>query len=333
MNELYKKLGLLLKLERERKNLDLEKISQELKISEQHLEAIEAGEPEDLPAQLYYNLFAKSYAELLGIDFNRTIEAIRVDIGEPLEEEESAEEEEAEPAEKSAKKAKAPKKGKPEEEKEPSPYRWLFTILYAVAGVFIIFVAVYLIWFHESPSESSMEVLPGAADHSPSAVDTTEAANAEYARYNWATPAYQAPGPIKLRLTAREESWATVIADGDTVIFRTLVPYRQYGADAKYRMVISIAHPVVVDVTLNGQKVDLRDPETRRISRVGIDQANVNEFIKSYDPSAMTPQEPAPPPVKPRTTQSTQTTESTPTPQPVVTPPVQQDTVVADTTR
>ena len=325
MNEIYKKLGLLLKLERERRHLELDKISQELKISEQHLEAIEAGEPENLPAQLYYNLFAKSYAELLGIDFNRTVEAIRVDIGEPLEEEESETEETTEQPEKPARKAKAAKKEKAKVEKEPSPYRWLFNILYAVAAVFVIFVAVYLLWFHKSPSESSMEVLPGASDHSASTVDTTEATNAEYARYNWHTPAYEAAGPIKLKLTAREESWATVVADGDTVLFRTLVPYRQYDLSSEHRMVISIAHPAVVDVTLNGQRVDLRDPETRRISRVEIDQANVNDFINRFDPSALTPQEMNQPPTKPHIRQSTQTE------QPVVEPPVQQDTVVPDT--
>ena len=332
MNEIYKKLGLLLKLERERRHLELEKISQELKISEQHLEAIEDGEPENLPAQLYYNLFAKSYAELLGIDFNRTIEAIKVDIGEPIEEVEPDASEETEKAEKPAKKTRPAKKGKAKEEKEPSPYRWLFNILYAVAAVFVIFVAVYLIWFHQPPTEASMEVLPGASDHGSEAGDTSEAANAAYARYNWNTPSYKAPGPIKLQLTAREESWATVVADGDTALFRTLVPYRQYDISSKYRMLISIAHPSVVDVTLNGEKVDLRDPESRRISRVLIDQANVDDYINSYDPSSLTPQETSPPPPKPHVPQTSETGQQTTEP-PAATAPAQQDTVTQDTAR
>jgi cytoskeletal protein RodZ len=57
MNELYLKLGQLLKLERERRKLQLATISEELKISEENLRHIEAGAYERLPGDLYFNLF------------------------------------------------------------------------------------------------------------------------------------------------------------------------------------------------------------------------------------------------------------------------------------
>ena len=50
MNELHTKIGKLLKLERERRQLPLEDISGELKISEENLQSIEDGRADELPA-------------------------------------------------------------------------------------------------------------------------------------------------------------------------------------------------------------------------------------------------------------------------------------------
>jgi hypothetical protein len=89
-----------------------------------------------------------------------------------------------------------------------------------------------------------------------------------------------------------------------------LVPGREYTVEAKYRLKVSIAHPAVVQVLLNGQPVNLRDPETRRISRVEIDQANVNEFLNA--PLEETSQSPTVAPPRPRTQTASQNIETTP---------------------
>jgi cytoskeletal protein RodZ len=89
-SELHNKIGQLLKLERERQDLTLADLSMQLKISKGHLEHIEAGKADALPSELYFNLFAKSYAETLGIDYSRTVEAIKEEVGEPLEPQGSA---------------------------------------------------------------------------------------------------------------------------------------------------------------------------------------------------------------------------------------------------
>ena len=82
MSEIHVKFGELLQLERERRGLSLEDLSSELKISEENLQAIEAGDPKALPSEPYYNLFAKSYSQYLGIDFVATMDAIKEEIGE-----------------------------------------------------------------------------------------------------------------------------------------------------------------------------------------------------------------------------------------------------------
>ena len=77
MSELHEKFGELLRLERQRRSVDLADVSAQLKITETNLTYIENGSLEELPDELYYNLFAKSYAEFLGIDYSKTLEAIR----------------------------------------------------------------------------------------------------------------------------------------------------------------------------------------------------------------------------------------------------------------
>jgi len=60
MSELENKLGALLKLERERLQIDLTELSEELRITEANLINIEKGEVEKLPSKIYFGLFAKS---------------------------------------------------------------------------------------------------------------------------------------------------------------------------------------------------------------------------------------------------------------------------------
>ena len=82
MDEIRAKLGELLILERKRRNLDPEDLAKELKIPQDSLEAVEQGDVDRLPSKLYYELFAKAYCEAVGIDYQRTLEAISEEFGE-----------------------------------------------------------------------------------------------------------------------------------------------------------------------------------------------------------------------------------------------------------
>jgi hypothetical protein len=104
------------------------------------------------------------------------------------------------------------------------------------------------------------------------------------AGFNWVVPGYKPPAEIKIELKPKSESWGSVIADGDTAIFRSLIPGRGYTATAKYRLIVSIGMPEAVDVEINGRLVDLRDPANQRISRIEINQANLESFLNpSFD--------------------------------------------------
>ena len=61
-------VGETLRRERVRRNLDLDQISRELKISAKFLEAIEDEQYERLPARVFAKSFVRQYASLLGLD-------------------------------------------------------------------------------------------------------------------------------------------------------------------------------------------------------------------------------------------------------------------------
>src|SRR5215471_1825761 len=61
-------IGETLRRERLKRNLDLEKISRELKISSRFLEAIEEERFDKLPAGVFAKSFVRQYARLLGLD-------------------------------------------------------------------------------------------------------------------------------------------------------------------------------------------------------------------------------------------------------------------------
>jgi transcriptional regulator with XRE-family HTH domain len=275
MGEVHIKLGKVLQLERQRRQFDLSDLADELKISLTNLEAIERGDVEALPSELYFNLFAKSYAERLGIDFTRTVEAIKDDVGEDVPAGSVPENQ----GEQKAKAGKKKSRSEDEDEIEAAESRLgkkLLWIAGAVVVVFVIFLGVSAIFYGDRGLNSGLLTEgegPGVESGSAAA------ATAEYANYKWNSPDYAAPEPLTLILVAREESWATVFADGDTAIYRNLIPWREYPVQADYRLVVSIGIPSRVQVKLDGQEVNLVDPSTRRISRVEINQVNVQAFL------------------------------------------------------
>src|ERR1035437_4499335 len=61
-------VGETLRRERLKRNLDLEEISQELKISTRFLQAIENDQYDKLPGGIFAKSFVRQYARLLGLD-------------------------------------------------------------------------------------------------------------------------------------------------------------------------------------------------------------------------------------------------------------------------
>jgi hypothetical protein len=241
---------------------------------------------------LYFNLFAKSYAETLGINYAATVEAIKEDIGQPLEPEDSAKKGMPDdvtgataPGREGAPSGAGPKGG--------ANFLRNFAIFFGVLIVlFLIFVLVNKFFLGRDNGEPALDRPTEAASADISTKKQPSADEAQFAAYDWNVPRYQKPSDLQLKLVAREESWATVLADGDTAIFRTLIPAKVYTVSARYRLRVSVAVPSVVDVELNGRPVDLRNPATKRISRVAINQVNLDSFLNPPEPGVDTADKP-----------------------------------------
>ncbi len=64
----FKELGHFLRTEREKQGLSISDVHERIKIGPSSVEAIEAGDHENLPHMVYYKGFVRNYAVLLGLD-------------------------------------------------------------------------------------------------------------------------------------------------------------------------------------------------------------------------------------------------------------------------
>ena len=239
-------------------------------------QSIEAGTTEGLPSELYFSLFAKSYAEALGIDYVRTVEAINADIEESL----NSPEEKTKGGDK-----KTPNTTDEDSESENQFLKKAGIVFGIIVGLFVLFLGVNKLFYNAESQNTSHE----NSTNSQPAKKSEELKKLEetYNNYNWDNKEYHSPQKIKLTLTPKQESWSAVFADGDTAIYRILRVGRTYTAEADYRMTISIGVPSVVTVKLNGQEVDLRDKVSKRIYKVLINQMNIDNFLNRTQNSAV----------------------------------------------
>ena len=266
MSELNKKLGKVLKDERDRQGINIEDLSERLKITIPNLQSIEAGSTDGLPSELYFTLFAKSYAEALGVDYTRTVEAIKSDVSEA--------------SEKKVESKKTEKKSEngSEEESESQLLKKSGIALAVIIGLFLIFLGVNKFLFSDN-STDMQNYESSSTTEKQRDVQEEQALDEAYKNYDWENKEYKEPSKLVLTLIPKEESWSTVLADGDTSIYRTLKVGRTYTAEADYRLLVSVGIPSVVTIKLNGKEVDLRDRESRRVSKVLINQMNVDTYL------------------------------------------------------
>lgn len=78
---IYRGVGAELKAERERCGLELEDVSQRLRIRVAHLRSIEEGRFGDLPGRIYAIGFLRSYAEFLGADGDVCVQLFKDEAG------------------------------------------------------------------------------------------------------------------------------------------------------------------------------------------------------------------------------------------------------------
>ncbi|MEE9441867.1 MAG: RodZ domain-containing protein [candidate division Zixibacteria bacterium] len=263
MSESYKKIGEVLKAARKEQNKALEDIAEATKIMEKHLRAIEEGNFELLPSPAYFTLFARSYAQNLGLDPDVIDEIQDVDLTRSNT--------------MGQKNNTIRQNGTLLQDTTTNDMKkfgrtliWLVVIIISVFAVFLIYNFVY-VKSSEPEQEVNHSELPAVAD------PEVESEKSPIAQNINATP-YAQPPPLNLRMRAIQDVWTLVIMDGDTVLNRELKAGEVRNWEAKYRYRMTLGISTAVELSINGKRLAPLSPEPRTIPNLEINQTNFEEF-------------------------------------------------------
>jgi transcriptional regulator with XRE-family HTH domain len=292
MSDKFKEIGAVLAAARRQQNKSLKDAADGTKIMEQYLTALETGRPEELPSLAYFQLFARSYAQFLGID--------------PMVFEQIEEKDAVLPEITDGKAAPASDRDKIETASQVQTKKFVRSLLYIIGAVILIFVVfvLYNLFFVKSDHGFGLR-----NDHEGSSSENVFADrdSIEQAKLVIPETPYEPPGKLKLRLVAKQEVWAVVTMDGDTVLNRRLDPGNQRQWEADYRFNLTLGISTAVDIFVNDEKLAPLTDRARTVAGLEINQANYKDFYPSPDeptdtlpPAVSTPevvrQSPAPPP-------------------------------------
>lgn len=306
MPDLFKQIGEIIAAARKEQNKDLKDISDSTKLMVKYLEAIEAGDPTDLPSPTYFLLFARSYAQNIGIDPAVIDEIANRDpngLTKPPEPEEFVEErpEQAEDLDEES------------GDKKSGSSKTLLTLAVIIMAV-IAAVLIYQFVLKDKTAATGVE-----QEEQPVGAEVGEVPGMDKAGVE--TKAYSPNESLKLHMLANQDVWALVVRDGDTVLNRELKGGEQRSYEAEYRYFITLGISTAVDMTLNGEKLAPLTERPRTVKSVEINQTNFEQFLLKNNPqSAVLP------PIQPRRQSAPAQTTTQPVEQPATTSPPVNDT-------
>lgn len=265
MPDKYKKIGEILAAARREQQKSLKEVSVITKLKEAYLEAVEAGEPDKLPSEPYFGLFARSYAQYLGLD---------PAILDEIEENERGGIGIAGPTDASDRKDT----GISEADSSRQAKKFGRNLIYVILIAIVLFAALIAFdrWFMSAPEESgkaNTETVHQKDDqgHGEKSIADKEP-GIPYSPY-------QPPENLELMVSAKQDVWMVVIRDGDTVLNRQLAAGDTRRWEAKYRFVLTIGISTAVDLTLNGVRLPPLTTQARTISGLEINQVNYKKFL------------------------------------------------------
>lgn len=243
-----------LRREREMRGITLDEITESTKISRRHLEALEGEHFDQLPGGVFNKGFVRAYARFLGIDGDQAV----ADYA-------AASNEQPEPEDKFP--LEIHEEPKRHLNRRPSRLPLVFAIA-ALAGVLV----GYMFWAKsrphvaESPAVSTQPAPPAAAmtatiappvkDSAPVAEPAEQESNTAAALPKPEQPAPERPAkPEKVffvQVTAKEDAWVSVVADGKSVMERVLPADKKKKIKAGKTIVLRTGNAGGIEVTFNG---------------------------------------------------------------------------------
>jgi cytoskeleton protein RodZ len=266
-------VGDRLRIAREAKGISLDEVARQSRIPVRHLEHIERGEWDALPAITYSVGFARSYANIIGLDGPAIGAEVRQELGvsRNVAAGPAAYYEPADPA------------------RVPPRSIWI------IAGVLaILLVAGYLIWRNSVVKDATADETAIAEGTAPTA-DVPPPANSQPRPQ--AAPAPSANGPVTL--AASEDVWVRIYEPGKTpALFQGVLKAGQtYQVPATAQAPqIRTGRANVLNVSVGGTRVAPLGPPERTISDVSLKAADLLARSGNAGPGAPAAPAPAPAP-------------------------------------
>jgi cytoskeleton protein RodZ len=283
-------IGDTLRRERQRRNLELDQVSRELKISSRFLEAIEQENFERLPAGMFAKSFVRQYARLLGLDEEEAANEVERALAPPLVVPQFAA-----GAQPEIKAAPLPDFYVPKVESWQhvgdgrgfswsSPLPALALVVVAMLGCSLVYgwwqrsrhpVTTAMVPAHSqaqpapaapaktetapAADQMSQPVAFAAADSNPASPEAPAKSTASV------TPPAQAPitapvtagagGPVKVAVTAEEPVWILARTDGKYSFSGTLEANETRTVEAESTVLLRLGNAGGVTITLNGKSI------------------------------------------------------------------------------
>jgi cytoskeleton protein RodZ len=274
-------IGETLRQERERRNLALDQVSRELKISVRFLEAIEEEKFDQLPAGVFAKSFARQYARLLGLDEdevgNEVQRALGSATGVPTFGAGAPDEPKLPPMQE----FHVPKVEAWQRVRDSRSFSWssplpaLMLVVVAMLGCSLIYG-----WWqrsrhpattaYASAPRSQPAAVPAKTEPTPQPVAPPPVADAvptpvEQPVEQPATPVAPAQtpvvkeagagGPVKVEVTAAEPVWILARADGKYSFSGTLGANETRTVEAANNVLLRLGNAGGVTITLNGKPI------------------------------------------------------------------------------
>jgi cytoskeleton protein RodZ len=275
-------IGETLRRERERRNLALEQVSRELKISSRFLQAIEQEKFELLPAGVFAKSFARQYARLLGLDEDEAANEVQRSLAPPSVVPQFAAGAPAEAKMPSSTEFYVPKMEGWQRVRDKRSFSWS-SPLPALALVVVAMLGCSLIygWWQRSrhpaatayaSEPQSQHAAPAPAKTEPApqpAVPTQPAEGVSSSAGEPGKPAAQpaAPpktpvmdaagvgGPVKVEVTAAEPVWILARSDGKYSFSGTLEANETRTVEGVTNVLLRLGNAGGVTIMLNGKSI------------------------------------------------------------------------------
>jgi cytoskeletal protein RodZ len=213
--------GEKLRRERDVRGVSLREIAKGTKISVRFLQTLEKNRLDVLPSNLFQRAFVKQYTLFLGLDPEKIITEFVAAHGQP-----------------------AP----PERRIAPSPER---RSRLSVGRVFLAVVAVLAVVLTFRRGREPERVQPAPTPAAVAAAPAVLPTDRVYPSPAMATAAAETSDALVLTMTAQQDCWVEVRADGATVINRVLAEGESQTLEARGEIVLSVGNAGALSIRVN----------------------------------------------------------------------------------